>query len=70
MDLMNISSQFTTKIVSKIISNIIKKKFGCDVKISLNEFGITIDEDAKIHLDLNAIMTKNELAKIIQNTGF
>lgn len=37
MDEMKIGSKFTTSIISKLASLAIRKKFGYDVKLNLNE---------------------------------
>lgn len=42
MDEMKIGSKFTTSIISKLASLAIRKKFGYDVKLNLNEVKATV----------------------------
>lgn len=66
MDEMNIMSKFTTSIVSKIITKILKQKLGYNVDLKLNAIKINLDdEQAHIHLDVDADISKDELMKII-----
>lgn len=66
MDEMNIVSKFTTSIVSKIVTKILKNKLGYDASIKLNEIRVKIDnEQAHIHLDAEVDIDKSELTRII-----
>lgn len=66
MDEMNITSKFTTKIISKIISTILNKKLGYRANIQLKGLNVKIiDGKAKVHLDIDAEIDKDELTKII-----
>lgn len=70
MDELKIVSQFTKSIISKIIRSFITKKIGGDIGISIQDINVSIDDDkAKIHIDVNAEIDKNELKKIIKNIG-
>ncbi len=52
MDEMKIGSKFTTSIISKLASLAIRKKFGYDVKLNLNEVKATVvDGKTHVHLD-------------------
>ena len=66
MDEMKITSKFTTNIVSKIITKILKQKLGYNAELKLNAIRINLDdEQAHIHLDVDADINKEELLKII-----
>lgn len=70
MDTMKISSKFMRGLISKLVKNIIRKKFGYEVDIQLDELMVTIDE-GKAHLRINAEanISKDELIKIIKEIG-
>jgi len=70
MDEMRIVSKFTTKLVSKLVKMVLRKKFGYDVNIQLNEIRTTItDGKTHVHLDVDAELEKGELLKILKNVG-
>lgn len=70
MDEMKIGSKFTTSIISKLIGMVIRKKFGYDVKLNLNEVNTTIvDGKTHVHLDVDAELEKGELMKILKSIG-
>ena len=50
MDEMKIGSKFTTNIISKLASLAIRKKFGYDVKLNLNEVKATVVDLSLIHI--------------------
>ena len=63
---MKITSKFTTNIVSKIITKILKQKLGYNAELKLNAIRINLDdEQTHIHLDVDADISKEELLKII-----
>ena len=63
---MKIGSKFTTGIISKLVSMVIRKKFGYDVQLKLNEVTATVnDGKTHVHLDVDAELTKEELNKIL-----
>ena len=66
MDEMKIGSKFTTSIISKLASLAIRKKFGYDVKLNLNEVKATV-VDGKT--DIDAELEKDELTKILKSIG-
>lgn len=67
---MKIGSKFTTSIISKLASMVIKKKFGYDVKLNLNEVNVTVaDGKTHIRLDVDADLNKDELMKILNSVG-
>ncbi|MCD7855628.1 MAG: CTP synthase [Clostridiales bacterium] len=70
MDEMNIESSFTTKLVSKAIHTIIRKKLGYDIDILLNKLNVKIaDGKTHIHIDADAELSRDELTKIIKSVG-
>ena len=70
MDEMKIGSKFTTGIISKLVSMVIRKKFGYDVQLKLNEVTATVnDGKTHVHLDVDAELTKEELNKILTSIG-
>lgn len=70
MDEMKIGSKFTTSIISKLVSMVIRKKFGYDVELKLNEVNATvIDGKTHVHLDVDAELDKEELMKILKSIG-
>ena len=71
MDEMNIISKFTTAIVSKVAKVVIKKKLGVDMDIWLKEMKITVnDGNTHAHLDIDVKLSKNELKKLLKESGF
>lgn len=70
MDEMKNGSKFTTGIISKLAALAIRKKFGYDIKLNLNEVNATVvDGKTHIHLDVDAELEKDELTKILKNIG-
>ena len=68
MDEMNIGSKFTTSIISKLARLAIRKKFGYDVKLNLNEVKATVvDGKTHVHLDIEAEFEKDDLTKILES---
>ena len=70
MDEMKIGSKFTTSIISKFASLAIRKNFGYDVKLNLNDVNATVvDGKTHVHLDIDADLEKDELTKILKSIG-
>ncbi len=70
MDEMKIGSKFTTSIISKLTALAIRKKFGYDIKLNLNEVNATvIDGKTHVHLDIDAKLEKEELMRILKSIG-
>jgi len=70
MDEMKIGSKFTTGIISKLVSMVIRKKLGYDVELKLNEVNATVtDGKTHVHLDVDAELSKEELMKILASIG-
>lgn len=60
-----IASSFT-----EINGYLIRKKFGYDIELKLNEVNATvIDGKTHVHLDVDAELEKDELMKILKNIG-
>ena len=71
MDEMNIISKFTTAIVSKVAKVVIKKKLGVDMDIWLKDMKITVnDGNTHAHLDIDVELSKDELKKLLKESGF
>lgn len=70
MDEMNIGSKFMRGIVAKLIKKTIKKKMGYNLDIQFNGLNVKyIDGTAKIHMDVDIDMDKEELMKILRGAG-
>lgn len=70
MDEMRIESKFATNIVSQLIKVVLRKRFGYNVDVQLNAITTTImDGKTHVHLDMDAELNKDELAKILKNIG-
>ena len=62
------NSKFGKTIVSGILNKVLKRKLGYDLKVKLNDFDIFEDEDGnmRLHLDIDANVSKEELTKIFK----
>lgn len=70
MDEMKIVSGFTTTLVSKLLRFALRKKLGYDIHIQLNILEATIkDGKTHVHIDADAEMDKDELAKVLKSVG-
>ena len=70
MDAMNIKSKFLTGIISKVVSRVLRKKLGYDINVRVNEVETTVGEyRTRVHLNLDAEMSKDELVKLLSNLG-
>ena len=68
MDGMLIKSKFTRAIASTLLKKVVKKKFGYDADIILNELTITIDDGgAHAHVSADVNLEKEDFVKILQN---
>lgn len=66
MDEMKLTTKLMRGVVAKLLRNIFKKKFGCDVEINLNDFYVAYDEsNANVHIDFNAKMDKDNLESVL-----
>lgn len=67
MDEMKLTSKLMRGVASKIIRKVIKKTFGFDIELVLNNFYISYDdENASVHIDANAKMNRENLETILK----
>lgn len=70
MDTVNIVSEFTRKIFSRLAESFLRKKLGCEIGVQLKELSITIcDSKAQIHLDADAELEKEEIIRLLKQAG-
>ena len=62
MDIMQIRTSFMRKLLSKLVSKIIKDKFGYKVNVNIGDLTVNIDdENAKVNLNVELGMNVNDL---------
>lgn len=66
---MNIKSKLITGLLSVVLQKLIKKKLGTDITLEINGVDIyDVDEKAVgVHLDMDALIDKTELQKLVDN---
>lgn len=70
MDEMKINSKFLRNLIAKFVKREVKKKAGYEVDIQLNEFTATVtDGTARVHLNVDAELGKDELTKLLAAIG-
>ena len=70
MDIMKISSKFTTSLLSKVVGMALSKKLGYKIDIQINDIEATIDDGkTHVHVNMDAEMNSDELTKVIKNIG-
>ena len=70
MDEMKINSKFLRNLIARFVKRSVKKKTGYEMDIQLNEFTATItDGTAHVHLNVDAELGKDELAKLLAAIG-
>ncbi len=70
MDKLEIGSKIVKGVISKLIKMAVKKKFGYEVDVRIEELNaVIIDGKAHIHLNADAQMSKDELMKAIKTAG-
>lgn len=68
MDEMKLTSKLMRGVASKLIRKTIKNKFGCEVKLDLNDFYISYDDNlAVIHLDAKAQLDRSNLESLLKD---
>ena len=68
--LLGLKTKFGQRIVSKLISRIIKKKTGYYVDFQINDLNFSIlDGETHLHVNLDARMSDKEFDKILKQTG-
>ena len=67
MDEMKIKSFWMRGVISNEIRKLLKKKFGCDIDIHLNDLEVSvIDGNLQAHLDTYLEIEKQELTKLLK----
>ena len=69
MDHMIVRTKFMKNLIAKIVRRTIRKKVGYDVELDISDLEVTFDDGtgkAIIHLNVNAMMDKEELKKMIK----
>lgn len=70
MDEMVIKTPGMTGVIGWILKRLLKKKFGCDINIQLNELYFeNSNGKVKIHADVNAETNSENLMKIVKSIG-
>lgn len=70
MDTVNIASEFTRKVFSRMAEGFLRRKLGCEIGVQLNGLNITIcDGKAQIHLDADAELEKEEIIRLLKQAG-
>ena len=70
---LDLTAPFMRGLVTKIINSIIRKKVGYDVDVVVNELKLSTADcgvtKVRLHVDLDAEMTNDELLKLIKTIG-
>lgn len=67
---MRITTKLMRTMLAKLVKMALRKKFGYNVDIQLNEMEATvIDGKAHVHLNVDAELNKDELMKILKTIG-
>ena len=70
MDEMKVQSKLLRGIISKIISNNVKKKIGSDCDISINEFSfVNNGNKAMVKLNIEARIETSRIPEILNKLG-
>lgn len=65
---LTLTTKFMKTLVTKWISSAIRKKFGCDIDIQLNEFNIEVaDGKARLHTDVDLSMDSSDLMDVLES---
>lgn len=68
---LKLSTGFMRKMVSKMIARTIRKKYGYDIDIHLEELDIeSIDGGTNVKANVELRISNDELMKILQKAGF
>lgn len=63
-----LSTKLMKDLLTKIVRKMIKKKYGCDVCIHLNDLNIELtDGRAYVHLNVDADMNQYDLMKVMNS---
>ena len=70
LDMINIKNSFMKGVISTVISKMIKKN-GINLDLNLEGLEIKFEEDkAKIHLEIDGEMSKDELMRLVKEKMF
>lgn len=70
LDMINIKNSFMRGIISTIITKVVKKN-GIEIDLDLENIEIKFEDDiAKIHLEIDGEMTKEELMRLVKDKLF
>lgn len=70
LDMINIKNSFMRGIISTIITKLVKKN-GIEIDLDLENIEIKFEDDrAKIHLEIDGEMTKEELMRLVKDKLF
>lgn len=70
MDEIKIGSKLMKMIISKLLKQAVKSKFGYNADIRIEELNAAlIDGKAHIHINADADMEKDELMKLLKGAG-
>lgn len=70
-DIMHIRSSFLRRMISSALGKVIRKQ-GYDAQVSLNDIRVSFsekDEKVRVHLDVDAQLSKNDLVDILTKAG-
>jgi len=69
MDEMKVSSRFMQRIIENLITKMVKKKTGYSPDLTFCEpIRVTFDDEViKLHVNLDAALTKDELSFLVAN---
>lgn len=69
MDVMNIKSKMLTGWISGLLKSVLSKKIGHEIDVKINEVGADFDDArAHVHLDIDLVMSKDELYDFLWET--
>lgn len=67
MDSINLKNGWLVKVASWVLSRLISKKIKSEIKITINELTLITDGPvAKIHLDADGLIDKEDVDKIVK----
>lgn len=70
MDVMKLKSHFSREMLSDILSKLIRKKTDVNINMCINEISISSlennDDVYELHLNVNALMDKKEIYKMLK----
>lgn len=67
---LKLSTKFMRGIIAKLVTKLIRKKFGYNVEIQLNELDVTyVDGKAHLHTNVDLELNNEEFMKIIKSIG-